>query len=62
MTPQPSDSAATPRAQGDALTVLRELPESFWDVNVWLDGEYSWGNVDVADRKRIVERLLEFGS
>lgn len=38
--------------------VLRDLPESFWDVHTWDKTGPSPGSLDVADRKRIVTRIL----
>jgi hypothetical protein len=42
--------------------ITRDLPESFWDCAVWRDypheGDWVSGNVDVADRKRMVEGII----
>jgi hypothetical protein len=38
--------------------VLRDIPESFWDVAVWVkDGNWLAGSLDVADRKRIATHV-----
>lgn len=50
------------RHQPSTTTVLRDLPDSFWDVAVWdASGEdliSPSANVDRADRRRIVEAIL----
>lgn len=38
--------------------VLRDLPESFWDVAGWEARGWRKVSVDVADRKRIVTEVL----
>lgn len=43
--------------------LLRQLPEAFWDVDIWNRDEHlGSGTVDVYDRKRIVtevKRLID---
>jgi len=50
------------RHQPSTNTVLRDLPESFWDVAVWdATGEdliSANANIDRGDRHRIVEAIL----
>lgn len=45
----------------DATDILRNLPEAFWDIATWnQDGTLAGNNVtiDVADRRRIVEKVI----
>lgn len=38
--------------------IVRSLPDNFWDVEVWTsDGNWVHGEMDVAQRYRIVREL-----
>lgn len=47
----------------DALwdRIRDDIPESFWKVAIWRkDGNWEPGALDVADRRRIAIRILEW--
>lgn len=53
-----ADAARDEGVQAAADEFLRNVPESFWDVAVWVGNNWLGGALDVADRKRIAAALV----
>lgn len=50
--------AMSDHADDQVAQVLRSIPDAAWDVYVWRPTGHHHGNVDPADRKRLVDAIL----